>query len=105
MQGRWFPFVLLITVVVVSAVVPGGGKISPRVDLLLTEGRTRRNAAREEVNLWVYFSDKDLQVGVESIRRQLHPHSLWRRRKVMDSGAGLVDYDDFPVNALYIEQV
>jgi hypothetical protein len=91
-------FLLLNVCVLVTC-----SKISPRVAHLLAQGHTRNT--RGDVNLWVYFSDKDLQGGSEEIRAQLHPNSLLRRTKVLRSGGTLVDYHDFPVNAQYISQV
>ena len=96
-------FLLLICIVYSS-------KISPRVVSLLTLKQETRNAGSEEqVHLWVYFSDKDLQVPYEVVLGQLHPNALQRRSKVMNSNSnsnnGFVDLHDYPVNGHYITQV
>jgi hypothetical protein len=100
MQGQRFLLLL-----VCLAAVSYGSKISPRVaHLLAQEGQSTRDAKDGDVNLWVYFSDKDLQVGFEEIRGQLRPNAIARRRKVLASDA-IVDYRDFPVNPNYISQL
>ena len=76
-------------------------KITPKLDLKL---KSEQQTVKQLV--WVFFSDKgnDLQKCYSDPELVVSTKSIERRKKVI-SNKSVIDFNDFPVNADYINQI